>query len=166
MFGLNASTVKVILATGISPELLVLFRATFTAVVAGLLLLLTNRKAFRVEKRDIPLLVLYGIVGIVTPADFLNAAEIHEVDDFNMRMKSLRNRIKRAVQGKPQVVGTIMTRQVRVASAERNLTELIPLFGSTGHHHIPIVGEAGRLMGIITQSDVVAALCEAQPALA
>lgn len=107
-----------------------------------------------------------GIVGIVTPADFLNAAEIHEVDDFNMRMKSLRNWIKRAVQGKPQVVGTIMTRQVRVASAERNLTELIPLFGSTGHHHIPIVGDGGRLVGIITQSDVVAALCETQPALA
>lgn len=64
MFGLNASTVKVILATGISPELLVLFRATFTAVVAGFILLLTNRKAFRLAKKDIPLLIVYGIIGI------------------------------------------------------------------------------------------------------
>jgi drug/metabolite transporter (DMT)-like permease len=64
MFGLNASTVKVILATGISPELLVLFRATFTAVVAGFILLLTNRKAFKVAKKDIPLLIVYGIIGI------------------------------------------------------------------------------------------------------
>ena len=64
MFGLNASTVKVILATGISPELLVLFRATFTAVVAGFILLLTHRKAFRVAKKDIPLLIVYGIIGI------------------------------------------------------------------------------------------------------
>jgi len=104
-----------------------------------------------------------GIVGIVTPADFLNAAEIHEVDDFSMRLKNLRNWVKRAVQCKPQVVGAIMTRQVRVASAERHLSELIPLFGSTGHHHIPIVGDGGRLVGIITQSDVVAALCETQP---
>lgn len=64
MFGLNASTVKVILATGISPELLVLFRATFTAVVAGFILLITNRKAFKVAKKDIPLLIVYGIIGI------------------------------------------------------------------------------------------------------
>jgi drug/metabolite transporter (DMT)-like permease len=64
MFGLNASTVKVILATGISPELLVLFRATFTATIAGLILLMTNRKAFRLTKKDMPLMVVYGLIGI------------------------------------------------------------------------------------------------------
>jgi len=64
MFGLNASTVKVILATGITPEFLVLFRAIFTASIAGFILLLTNRKAFRVESKDIPLLIVYGIIGI------------------------------------------------------------------------------------------------------
>ncbi len=52
-----------------------------------------------------------------------------------------------------------MTREVRVARVDRHLVDLIPLFGSTGHHHIPIVGEGGKLVGIITQSDVVAALC-------
>ena len=35
---------------------------------------------------------------------------------------------------------------------------LLPLFGSTGHHHIPIIGDGERLVGIITQSDMVAAL--------
>jgi CBS domain-containing membrane protein len=59
---------------------------------------------------------------------------------------------------RPQIVGQIMTRQVRVASVNRHLAELIPLFGSTGHHHIPVIGEGDRLVGIITQSDVVAAL--------
>jgi drug/metabolite transporter (DMT)-like permease len=42
----------------------VLFRAIFTAAIAGLILLLTNRKAFRVERQDIPLLIVYGIIGI------------------------------------------------------------------------------------------------------
>lgn len=51
-----------------------------------------------------------------------------------------------------------MTRQVRVASEHRHLVDLIPLFGSSGHHHIPIVDAAERLVGIVTQSDVVAAL--------
>ena len=57
-----------------------------------------------------------------------------------------------------RVVGAIMTRQVRVAGMQRYLSELIPLFGSTGHHHIPIVDADDRLVGIVTQSDVVAAL--------
>ena len=83
-----------------------------------------------------------GVVGIVTPADLLRAAP-------------------------PAVaVGEVMTRKVRVASLDRHLAELIPLFGSSGHHHLPIVDAGGRLVGIITQSDVVAALCrpEAAPA--
>lgn len=51
-----------------------------------------------------------------------------------------------------------MSRQVRVASAERAIAELVPLFSDTGHHHIPIVGEQARLVGILTQSDLVKAL--------
>jgi CBS domain-containing membrane protein len=80
-----------------------------------------------------------GIVGIVTPADF-------------ERRDPPADR-----------VAQIMSRKVRVASVDRHLAELIPLFGSTGHHHIPIVDAGGLLVGIITQSDVVAALCEPGP---
>ena len=80
-----------------------------------------------------------AIVGIVTPADFVRA------------------------EAAAAVVGQIMTRKVRVASVDRHLVELIPLFGSSGHHHIPIVDTGGRLVGIITQSDVVAALCRPGP---
>ena len=36
--------------------------------------------------------------------------------------------------------------------------KLRSLFGSTGHHHIPIIGEGERLVGMITQSDLVVAL--------
>ena len=64
MFGFNASSVKIILGTEISPEQLVLFRATFTAVLAGIFLLLTNKKAFRVTKKESPVLIFYGIFGV------------------------------------------------------------------------------------------------------
>ena len=64
MFGFNASSVKIILGTEISPEQLVLFRATFTAVLAGIFLLLTNKKAFRVTRKELPVLIFYGIFGI------------------------------------------------------------------------------------------------------
>ena len=53
-----------------------------------------------------------------------------------------------------------MTRRVRVTATERHLADLLPLFGSTGHHHIPVIDGEERLVGIITQSDVVAALAD------
>jgi drug/metabolite transporter (DMT)-like permease len=64
MFGFNASTVKIILVTEISPEQLVLFRASITALMAGLVLLFTNRKAFKVTMKELPVLIFYGIFGI------------------------------------------------------------------------------------------------------
>ena len=64
MFGFNASSVKVIIDAGVSPEFLVLFRATFTAAIAGVILLLTNRKGFRVSLKELPVLVFYGIFGV------------------------------------------------------------------------------------------------------
>jgi drug/metabolite transporter (DMT)-like permease len=64
MFGFNASTVKIILGTEISPEQLVLFRASITALMAGLVLLFTNRKAFKVTMKELPVLIFYGIFGI------------------------------------------------------------------------------------------------------
>ena len=59
---------------------------------------------------------------------------------------------------KPEVIGPIMTRKVRVTSLQRSLADLITLFGSTtGHHSVPMIAVGGKLVGIITQSDLVAA---------
>jgi CBS domain-containing membrane protein len=99
-----------------------------------------------------------GIVGIVTPADFMRAAEAEGADTIEQRLRTLRGWTEGTAPARQEVVGGIMTRKVRVASDHRHLAELIPLFGSTGHHHIPIVDANDRLVGIVTQSDVVAAL--------
>ncbi len=77
-----------------------------------------------------------GIVGIVTRADLLRPA----APDAQVRH--------------------CMSRRVRVVSAQRHLAALLPLFASTGHHHIPVVDGADRLVGMITQSDVVGALAQ------
>ena len=98
------------------------------------------------------------IVGIVTPADFMRAAEAQNSGTVESRLRLFRHWADAASSVRQEVVGQIMTRRVRVASVDRHLSELIPLFGSTGHHHIPIVDKEERLVGIVTQSDVVAAL--------
>lgn len=114
--------------------------------------------------KALPVVDISGaIVGIVTPADFLRAAEVGSEDRFDVRSGKLRSWAG-AAPASQDVVGRIMSRQVRVARADRHLAELVPLFGSSGHHHIPIVEDSGRLVGIVTQSDVVAALAESTTA--
>ena len=55
-------------------------------------------------------------------------------------------------------VGDAMTRQVRVASAGSPALDLLPLFSAQGHHHLPVIDEDKRLVGILTQTDLVRAL--------
>ncbi len=100
----------------------------------------------------------FRIAGILTLADFLRAAELDVYEGFDHKLRALIRSTRSVYSSKPEVVGQIMTRHVRVASSSRHLVDLVPLFGSTGHHHIPIIGEGERLVGMITQSDLVAAL--------
>ena len=99
----------------------------------------------------------FHIVGIITLADFMRAADLDIYEGFDEKLRSLIKRTRSVTSAKPEVVGQIMTRHVRVTSLQRPLADLIPLFGSTGHHHIPVIAEGGKLVGIITQSDLVAA---------
>ena len=98
------------------------------------------------------------IAGIITLADFLRAAELDLHEGFDEKLRKLIRNTRRSHSSKPEVVGQIMTRNVRVASMQRHLVDLVPLFGSTGHHHLPIIGPGERLVGMITQSDLVQAL--------
>jgi CBS domain-containing membrane protein len=98
------------------------------------------------------------LVGIVTLADFMKAADLDLHAGFEARLRGLIRATPGTQSDKPEVVGQIMTRKVRVTRVQRPLADLVPLLGSTGHHHIPVIGEDDRLVGMITQSDVVKAL--------
>ena len=55
-------------------------------------------------------------------------------------------------------VRQIMSQQVRVASDNTRVLDLLPLFSQGGHHHLPIVNQDQVLVGMVTESDVVRAL--------
>jgi CBS domain-containing membrane protein len=101
------------------------------------------------------------IVGIITLADFMRHAEVELPLSIGARLRQLVRRAATTHSDKPEVAGQIMTRQVRVASAHRHVVELVPLFSEGGHHHIPIIDGDSRLIGIITQTDLVRALYSA-----
>ena len=105
------------------------------------------------------------IVGIVTKSDFLRHADAALHGGLGLGLgERLREFVRpsgKSSTDKPEVVGQIMSRTVRVASADRHIVDLVPLFSEHGHHHIPIVDADKRLVGIITQTDVVRALFRA-----
>jgi CBS domain-containing membrane protein len=59
------------------------------------------------------------------------------------------------------LVGDIMTRDVLTAAPTQDLTELMQAFSDGGRHHLPVVDHDRRVLGMLTQSDMVAALFRA-----
>jgi drug/metabolite transporter (DMT)-like permease len=64
LFGANGSVAKVVLAAGITPGQLTLFRSLSAAVVGGVLLLATNRSALWVSPRELINLAALGVIGV------------------------------------------------------------------------------------------------------
>lgn len=64
LFGLNGTVTKVIVVAGVTPTQLTLFRVLGTAVVAGACLLVSNRAAFRVTRRQFATLAFLGVIGV------------------------------------------------------------------------------------------------------
>lgn len=97
------------------------------------------------------------LLGIVTVADFMAQIDLEVHESMAWRLRAL----VRRQSDKTRSVGTIMTRTVRVASHDRLLIDLVPVFSESGHRHIPIINADQVLVGIITQSDLIKALYRA-----
>ncbi|QID17672.1 HPP family protein [Nitrogeniibacter mangrovi] len=60
--------------------------------------------------------------------------------------------------GRHAVVGALMSTPVATASADQPVVELARLIAEGANHHIPILDAHRRLVGILTQSDLIRAL--------
>lgn len=103
------------------------------------------------------------IVGIVTRADFLREANLDVADGIGERIRTLVRKAGTLTSSKPDVVGQIMTRRVRVARQDRHVLDLLAAFSEDGHHHLPVVDADDRVIGMVTLSDVVRALAQRFP---
>ncbi|MEX8518281.1 MAG: HPP family protein [Leptothrix sp. (in: b-proteobacteria)] len=113
------------------------------------------------QVKALPVVDRYGhVVGIVTLADVVRAAGVISPQGLDAGLRRLLRPTPAAHSDKPEVVGQVMTRQVRVVSADRPLAELVPIFSSTGHHHLPVIGADNRLVGMVTQTELIAALLQ------
>ncbi len=102
------------------------------------------------------------VIGIITLVDFMKHANLDVYEGFEVKLRKFIKRTAELHSQKPEVVGQIMTAHVHTASEDKHIVELVPLLSDKGMHHIPIIDKENRLAGIVTQSDLVAALYRAR----
>jgi CBS domain-containing membrane protein len=100
------------------------------------------------------------VIGIVTRSDFLRHAGLTEQPTIARRLREFLQRTPHTHSTKHEVVGQIMTAPARTAQEATPIVDLVPLMADVGHHHVPIVDDQRRLVGMVTQTDLVAALYE------
>ncbi len=87
------------------------------------------------------------LVGIVTLSDFFR--QLGEVASAGQDAPA---------SWQCALVSTVMTTSVYTAAAKTPMADLVRDVARSGRHHIPIVDDFGRLIGMITQSDMLAAM--------
>ncbi|WP_321856481.1 HPP family protein [Burkholderia cenocepacia] len=93
------------------------------------------------------------LTGIVTRADLTRP--LRRPTPLWQRLSA---RLPQPFGGQSASVASVMTRDVASVPETMPITALVPLFTHSGHHHIPVVDASRRLVGIITQTDLVTGL--------
>ena len=102
------------------------------------------------------------VIGIVAQSDFLRHSELNDYRSFGERLRRFLGRSPESHSEKPEVVGQIMSSNVISARENTPIVELVPLMSNSGLHHIPVVNDEGRFVGMVTQSDLLASLYESR----
>lgn len=105
--------------------------------------------------RALPVLDLAGeLVGVVTLVDLLKHIPI---EGLQQDAHALTDWLMGRSEKKP-LVEQVMTRTVQTVRADQALLDLVPMLSDAGLHHLPVVDAGGKLVGMITQSDLIAGL--------
>ncbi|WP_188849264.1 HPP family protein [Aureimonas glaciei] len=97
------------------------------------------------------------ILGIVTQSDLLQKA----VWGAGGPRLALRHRLRlTATHGRaPRAsIGDIMTTPVIQVGSQTPIADLVPVMTDAGLHHLPVVDDNGKMVGIVSQTDLIAAL--------
>ncbi|QIL79480.1 CBS domain-containing protein [Diaphorobacter sp. HDW4A] len=99
------------------------------------------------------------VIGIVTTTDLLHQQFAQEQGEgLGWKLRAL---IPWRGAKKAQTIGSLMSSPVQVARIDQHVMDLVPMFSAKGRRHVPIVNDENRLVGIISQTDVIKTLANA-----
>jgi CBS domain-containing membrane protein len=98
------------------------------------------------------------VIGIITWNDFFKFISVGADETFQEKFRAFIRRSPNITAGKPESVGHIMTKAVSVLPESSHIADLIPLMSNQGYRQIPIVNNENRLVGMVFQTNLIAAL--------
>ncbi len=98
------------------------------------------------------------LAGILTIADYLPRFDNTPPAGLAVRLRGLLGGAPGPASKKSQVVRQLMTTEVQTARVDTSIAELVHQLSDKSLHHIPIIDETRRVLGIVSQSDIIVAL--------
>lgn len=95
-----------------------------------------------------------NLTGIVTRADLADRRGVDKPAPFTRYLEGW----LRGDGLRTPTVGNVMTTEVCTIRTNAPITDLVPIFATHGHHHIPVLDASGHVAGMITQVDLIAGL--------
>jgi CBS domain-containing protein len=108
------------------------------------------------------------LVGIITEADLMHRIETGTERPYSWWLNMLSGDRAMAtdyVKSHARKVADIMTRDVTTAGPETALTDIAELFETNNIKRVPIVNQAGELVGIVSRANIIQAVASARPKL-
>ena len=107
------------------------------------------------------------LVGIVTESDLMRRAEAGTEHPYSWLGFFLGDRVAAAdyVRSHATKVKDLMTRDVKTATPETPLFEIVDLFEENHIKRVPIVSTGGDLIGIVSRANILQAIASARPQL-
>jgi len=102
------------------------------------------------------------VIGIITWNDFFKFINVGAHETFPEKFLAFIRRTPDVSSDKPESVGHIMTTSVSVLPESTHIADLIPLMSNQGYRQIPIVNNENRLVGMVYQANLIAALYNKQ----
>ncbi|HFC91606.1 MAG TPA: HPP family protein [Leucothrix mucor] len=109
--------------------------------------------------RSIPIVDKHNrIQGIITISDFLNQVKTPTIEPLKIRFENFLKRSKSTETDKPEYAGHLMNKEVITVHPDQHILDLFPIFYEKGIHHLPVVDNDNKLLGMTTPKNLLIAL--------
>ncbi len=102
------------------------------------------------------------VAGMVGQDDFLHHVGLDDYQTLVERLRALLGHLLGVRADRPALVAEVMQKQVTSVAAADPIARLVPLMSNGGLHHVPVIDADGAFAGIVSQSDLLAALYESR----
>jgi CBS domain-containing membrane protein len=102
------------------------------------------------------------VIGMIGQDDFLHHVGLDDYQTLRERLRGLFGHLLGVRVDRPALVSDIMQAPARTMRFDEPILALVPTMSNRGLHHVPVVDGEGVFVGIVSQSDLLAAVYESR----